>query len=215
MRSALPCGRRPRSSARRGRAARYRRAGREPARAAGAGRPRTSGRARRPSSPARPEAPRSRPPRSRPRRPSGSRRRLRPGPRGRARAQRAGEEHRIRLADDDAAAHASIGRSASCTSPSTTPSSSPKRPSRSAIAPAPRAARRRGRSSSPGSTTSPERIRERHARGRLGDGALGLGDAALDPEHVQHPAAPTSERVTLSTASAAVRSGMTRNAAYP
>jgi hypothetical protein len=61
----------------------------------------------------------------------------------------------------------------------------------------------------------PERCRRagRAAAARRGRSRLAI--VALDLEHREHPLAPTYERVSLSTASAAVRSGSTRNAAYP
>ena len=83
----------------------------------------------------------------------------------------------------------STGRSARRTSPSTTPSSSPKRPSRSAIALVSAGSAETRQTSSPGWTTRLRaRVGQRHAGGRLGRGRLGVVDVPLDREHVQHPA---------------------------
>ena len=56
-------------------------------------------------------------------------------------------------------------------------------------------------------------VAERHAGGRLRQRVDRLLDGALDREHPQHPPAPTSARVIFSTASAEVRSGITRKPA--
>ena len=83
---------------------------------------------------------------------------------------------------------ASIGRSASCTSPRTTPSSSRKRPSRSAILAASSGFAETSSDELPGlDEEARAEVPQRRALRRLLGRALGLGDLALDGEDAEHP----------------------------
>ena len=216
-RCAPRCARRPRSSARRARGSPGRREARGRGRAAGAGRRRTSGRARRP----------------RRRGPPGSASRMscafatasasriavserRSAPRVELAAEHAREQDRILLADDDPAPHGAragapraVGRRAARHARPRGARAAPRSPSRR------REPAETMHVSRPGSTTTPERS------STSGDAGLGLGARRVRarrrlgrrraPPIIRR--APTSARVILSTASAAVRSGITRNAA--
>ena len=104
-------------------------------------------------------------------------------------AQRPGEEDRIRLADDDPPPHRPRSEGPrGGTSPKTTPSSSRKRPSRSAILAASSGFAETSPTSFPGSTTRPEpRSRSGAPSGGSDAGLLGLGDVPLDGEDAEHP----------------------------
>ena len=108
----------------------------------------------------------------------------------------------------------STGSSASGTPPRLTPSLSTNRPSRSASATASSGWSETSAVSTPGATTSPERASASSASaGGAAAGEEGSATSGSTARMSSIRRAPTSARVTLSTASAAVRSGITRKAA--
>ena len=140
-----------------------------------------------------------------------------PAPGIEALAKRAREEHRVRLADDDPPAHRLHRQFCKphVAEDGAVVLAEPSEPigDRAAL---PRAARRRCTSAGRARSTSPDCASVSGTS--AGGSATGLSGSRISRSTRSTFSiflAPTCDRVILSTASAAVRNGMTRKAAYP